>query len=85
MVAPVHIPPIRERKEDVLPIANHFLNLIGQRTGENYILTTESEEALLNHDFPGNTREIRNIMERAATFCSGSKIFAGGSRDKIEE
>lgn len=62
----IHLSPLRERKEDVLPLAKHFLDVLGQARGcicEGF--TPGAAEWLVRHDFPGNARELRNIIERA--------------------
>jgi len=62
----IHLPPLRERKEDVLPLAKHFLAVLGQARGcicEG--ITPRAAEWLFRYEFPGNARELRNIIERA--------------------
>jgi DNA-binding NtrC family response regulator len=72
-VAPLHLPPLRERDEDVLVLAEHFLD----RFGREYAIprpeiTPEIREALLGYAWPGNVRELRNSIERAVLFGKGS-------------
>jgi transcriptional regulator with PAS, ATPase and Fis domain len=68
----ITIPPLRERKEDVLPLARHFLNtFVTIRTGgPKKRLSTEAENLLLNYNWPGNVRELRNVMERGAVLSA---------------
>ena len=65
-VVPLHLPPLRERQEDILPLAHHFLLKTAQ---ESHVpakkLSKSSEEVLLRYSWPGNVRELANIMERA--------------------
>ena len=70
---PIHIPPLRERKGDITELAEYFLAQLpdGDR---NLPLTPEVIEALLVHDYPGNVRELKNIIERAAILAAGSAI-----------
>jgi len=69
------LPPLRERKEDILPLAQHFLDLhTARRRTEKKRLSQLSEPLLLNHDWPGNVRELRNAMERAVVLATGSEI-----------
>ena len=73
----IHILPLRERREDIFPLAEHFLSIysVPKRlplTG----FSTEAKELLLNYDFPGNARELRNIVERAAILCRSGQILA---------
>lgn len=70
---PVKVPPLRERKEDIPDLAEYFLKQIEE--GENQIpLSPDVIEKLLSHDFPGNVRELRNIMERAMILAAGNYI-----------
>ncbi len=57
------LPPLRKRREDIIPIAEHFLEQLSM--GNHYELSPEDKKALVNYDFPGNVRELRNIIERA--------------------
>ncbi|MBI2380361.1 MAG: sigma-54-dependent Fis family transcriptional regulator [Gammaproteobacteria bacterium] len=58
------IPPLRERREDILPLARHFL-------GETHQLSPAAERALLAHDWPGNVRELENTLARARLLAGG--------------
>jgi len=70
---PVHVPPLRERKSDIPAIAEHFLGRI--EDGDRHLpLAPEVIEALLAHDYPGNIRELRNIIERAAILAADGSI-----------
>ncbi len=71
----VHVPPLRERGEDVLMLAHHTLSRLaaGQGVATPH-LTADAQEALLEYHFPGNVRELENILERALTLCSGDEI-----------
>ena len=64
-VVPVHLPPLRERLSDILPLAEHFL----ARAGGTRRLSGEAAARLLAHPWPGNVRELRNAMERAAVLA----------------
>ena len=67
------IPPLRERKEDILLLANHFLEIKSPiRSPKN--LSTEAEKALLKYDFPGNIRELEHVIERAIIFAENDHI-----------
>ena len=74
MVAPIHIAPLHERPEDILPLAYHFLNTFKKNTGKDLSFEKITERVLLAYKFPGNARELRNIVERAAVFTSDSTI-----------
>jgi len=70
------LPPLRERPEDLLPLAQHLLDSIMARKGggPRKRLSRAAEELLLRHDWPGNVRELRNSIERAAVLTAGNVI-----------
>ncbi len=63
-VVPVKVPPLRERKEEIVPLAEEFLREFGQRYGKERSLSPEARRQLFQHSWPGNVRELRNLMER---------------------
>ena len=73
----VHIPPLRDRRADILPLSETFLRDISQSVHRPPAgLTSEAKAALMRHTWPGNVRELRNALERAAIVCDGSLISA---------
>jgi DNA-binding NtrC family response regulator len=74
-VYPILLPPLRERREDILPIAYHFLKLYNQKL-EKKIASFDDDVArrLTAHDWPGNVRQLRNVVERAVILCEKSTI-----------
>jgi DNA-binding NtrC family response regulator len=66
-VCPVHIPPLRERREDVPLLAEHFLRRFAPQKA--LTITPDAEQALCHYDWPGNVRELRNVMQRVALFA----------------
>jgi transcriptional regulator with PAS, ATPase and Fis domain len=76
-VYPIYIPPLRERKSDILPIAYHFLKLYCRQMGKT-ITGIEDEAAgrLTRYEWPGNIRQLRNMIERAVILCDTDKISA---------
>jgi two-component system response regulator FlrC len=73
----IRMPPLRDRKTDVLPLAEVFLRDIARSFGRPPAgLTPEAKQALLAYDWPGNVRELRNALERAAILCEGGLIAA---------
>ena len=73
----IRIAPLRERREDILHLSDAFLEEIGKSFGRPPAgLTRDAREALLNHDWPGNVRQLRNALERAAILCEGGLISA---------
>lgn len=68
-VVPIHIPPLRERKEDIEALSKHFLNHYG--ADKNLFFSEQVKYALNNYSFPGNVRELRNIIQRISLFSEG--------------
>jgi two-component system response regulator FlrC len=74
-VYPIVVPPLRERPEDVVPLARRLLAETASGLGRAApALSGEAEAALLDHPFPGNVRELRNLVERAAVRCRGQSL-----------
>jgi two-component system response regulator PilR (NtrC family) len=74
-VIEMRVPPLRERSEDILPLATTILNRLSQRLGgETPALAPEAAAALQFYPFPGNVRELENILERALTMRAGPDI-----------
>jgi len=74
-VVPLHLPPLRERREDVPALARHFLAEIGRRSGLAARTLAPQALALLGSlDWPGNVRQLRNLLEGANVFAQGSEI-----------
>jgi two-component system response regulator PilR (NtrC family) len=74
-VIELNIPPLRERPEDIPLLANHILQRLGSRNGiPAPRISDEALTRLQNYDYPGNVRELENILERAITLCEGHTI-----------
>jgi DNA-binding NtrC family response regulator len=73
-VIPLQLAPLRERREDVLPLARHFLARHAAETGRRLEFTPETEAALVAHAWPGNVRELENVVERAVVLARGERI-----------
>lgn len=70
-VFPIHLPPLRSRgSDDILLLAQHFLGEFAGRLGKSLSLSREVSDLLTHYDFPGNVRELRNLMERAVILAS---------------
>ncbi len=65
------LPPLRERHEDIELLVDFFLDLLAPSLGERAIMTPDGMQALREYSWPGNIRELRNVIERAATMCGG--------------
>jgi DNA-binding NtrC family response regulator len=73
-VVPLFIPPLRERREDVPLLAEHFVKKFGERAGSKKRLSTDALAWMLRYDWPGNVRELENVVERAVILCEGDEI-----------
>jgi DNA-binding NtrC family response regulator len=73
-VVPVHVPPLRERREDIPVLARHFVRQLA-RNGEPPVLSPDAISALVAHDWPGNVRELRNVIERALALSPGVEVL----------
>lgn len=67
-------PPLRTRKEDIPPMARHFLDAIAARDQRILSLSSEALDCLTQYDWPGNVRELRNVLQRAAVLCEEEVI-----------
>lgn len=66
----IHIPPLRERKEDISILANHFIERFSlEQKRDKPVLDKDALQRLLNYNWPGNVRELENVIERALVFC----------------
>lgn len=68
-VIPLKVSPLRERTEDIEDLSNYFIRQY-QGTGENYTLSAEALQVLQNHDWPGNIRELENVIQRTLCFTN---------------
>ncbi len=74
-VYPIFTPPLRERKEDIVPIAYHFLKHFSEATGKEIKgFARNAVGSLLKVDWPGNVRQLRNVIERAVILCEDDEI-----------
>ncbi len=74
-VFPIVVPPLRDRREDILPLARHFLHTLQPKVGRRFDgFSREAENRLLAHDWPGNVRELRNVVERAVILAQGPTV-----------
>jgi len=76
-VVPIHLPPLRERPDDILPLAEHFVGEFAREFGKGVAgLTDGARAALLRYAWPGNVRELKNVLERAVLLGGGSTVEA---------
>lgn len=71
----IHLPPLRERPEDILVLAESFLEEVGRTIGRPAAgISEDAREQILAHNWPGNVRELRNAIERAVILCQGGLV-----------
>ena len=82
-VFPIHLPPLRERPEDVVPLAHHFLAQHGASEEKPGVaLSDEAQRLLLAHPWPGNVRELENQMQRALALVEPGELL---TREHLSE
>jgi two-component system response regulator AtoC len=85
-VITIPLPPLRDRKEDVPLLVNHFLQKYAQRLGKPSVkILREAMQALVNYDWPGNVRELENMIERAVALCEEDLIERTDLPDKLTQ
>ncbi|SFD58246.1 DNA-binding transcriptional response regulator, NtrC family, contains REC, AAA-type ATPase, and a Fis-type DNA-binding domains [Thiohalospira halophila DSM 15071] len=83
-VFPVTIPPLRQRREDILPLAEGFLRAAGQELGRAFIgFTPDAMERLQAHAWPGNVRELENAVRRAAVLTREGAVAVGALPETV--
>ncbi len=71
----IHIPPLRERPEDIKPLMIHFVEVYALKFNKpNLHIDKEAIDILIKYDFPGNVRELKNMAERAIILCKGNSL-----------
>jgi len=73
-VIPVRLAPLRERREDIMPLARHFIAIHREQSGRALDFSPEAQAAMEAHQWPGNVRELENAVERAAILARGESI-----------
>jgi formate hydrogenlyase transcriptional activator len=74
-VFPIEIPPLRERREDIPDLVNYFLSTVSRRMGKQIeSVSRQTMEALVNADWPGNIRELENLIERSVILTQGNEL-----------
>jgi DNA-binding NtrC family response regulator len=73
----IHLPPLRDRREDIAPLAEHFLRQLSERYRRHrMVFTPQALEALRQHSWPGNVRELDHVIERAVLMCGTNTVTA---------
>ncbi|MGB9105763.1 MAG: sigma 54-interacting transcriptional regulator, partial [Terriglobales bacterium] len=73
-VLSLKIPPLRDRKQDIPLLTEHFLERMSRNTGSQRTLSEEALQVMMGYDWPGNVRELENCLERACALSSGPTI-----------
>ncbi|BAV06923.1 two component, sigma54 specific, transcriptional regulator, Fis family [Filimonas lacunae] len=74
-IFPIHMPPLRERREDIIALAEHFVAQLAARERKHIEgLSDAAKESLLSYHWPGNIRELQNMMERSVLLCTSTLI-----------
>ena len=73
-VIPLQIPPLRERKEDILPLAKRFLKIYNQKYQKNKLFSENTIQKMQDYNWPGNVRELKNFVERIVVMSAGPYI-----------
>lgn len=82
-VLPIEVLPLRKRKEDILPLARHFIQLYNEKYGVEKRLDPEALPILESYSWPGNVRELQNVMERLLVITDGEIIEARQVHDQL--
>ena len=73
-VIPMHLPPLRDRKEDIPALTNNFLHEFSIKRGVAMEISPEAMQCLIDYSYPGNVRELKNIIERASVLAPDQEI-----------
>lgn len=83
-VVTINLPPLRERKEDVPLMCDYFIKKVAEINGKNIDgISREAFDAIMKYDFPGNVRELENMMERAVILCRDNQVTLDDLPDTI--
>ena len=83
-VFPIHLPALRDRRDDIPLLARHFLSMFCAKMHKSIEdFTTEAIDALIEYDWPGNVRELSNVVERLVILCDGARIGQAHLRESI--
>jgi len=84
-VFPIFIPPLRERKDDIPRLTYHFLNRFCKKTGKQISgFSDEALDSLVNFDWPGNVRQLKNVVERLVIMADGTHLNRSFLCDNLE-
>ncbi|MFZ1700717.1 MAG: sigma-54 dependent transcriptional regulator [Pyrinomonadaceae bacterium] len=86
-VVPIELPPLRDRRDDILPLAQHFIRMYAAENGRTISETLNPEvlSLLESYNYPGNVRELENIIERAIVITPGDEITVDCLRPEVQD
>jgi two-component system response regulator PilR (NtrC family) len=85
-VIQIKLPPLRDRKEDIQILANHFLKKYSEELSKNILrISPDAHQILLNYDYPGNVRELQNIIERAVALEGSQELTLNNLSSYLSE
>ncbi len=84
-VVPIHVPPLRERRDDILPLIRYFLDVFNRKFNRDTRFTSEALVLFEKYDWPGNVRELENAVERMVVIATGSLIRKQDIAEHIRE
>lgn len=83
-VVPIEIPPLRDRKEDILPLVNHFLTVANRKYHTNKSIYSDTIDVLESYSWPGNVRELENLMENLVITTPGDIIRRENLSERLQ-
>jgi DNA-binding NtrC family response regulator len=84
-VVNLRLPPLRDRREDILPLVSHFLERISRHNGRAFTLSDDALRALMSYDWPGNVRELENAVEHGCAFSTCGAVALGDLPTELQK
>lgn len=75
-IIPIEIPPLRQRRQDIIPLVNHFLAIVEDKYGIHRTIESSAMKILASYDWPGNVRQLKNMVERICLLATQPEITA---------
>ncbi|MFJ7837850.1 sigma-54 interaction domain-containing protein [Lysinibacillus sphaericus] len=83
-IIPIEIPPLRQRRQDIIPLVNHFLALIGDKYGIHRTIESSAMKVLEAYAWPGNVRQLKNMVERLCLLATQPEITASTVQQELD-
>jgi two-component system response regulator HydG len=84
-VVNLRLPPLRDRREDIPPLAAHFLDRVSRNSGKKFTLSDEALRIMMRHDWPGNVCELENAIERGCAFSTCGVVALGDLPTQLQD